>query len=165
MSEPNVSDRLSAMLRVMIPRSGEAPQSFVAKELSEQSGIPLGTVSGLINRASSYDWLHSELTGAGRGRAYRLRLDKVGEVYEAVHGKPMPNTFLAAAARTRQRPVGPAPARQRPVTAVDDGRSTRGVRVRTLTDLVATEDPELVERICAQMSWDSPYRKKPTRKM
>lgn len=162
MSKPSqVSERLAAMLRVMIPRSGEAPRSFVAKELSEESGIPLGTISSLVNRASSYNWVHSELSGAGRGRGYRLRLDKVGEVYEAVHGKPMPNVFRAAAARTR--PDARPAARPGPVAAVDAGRrGSREVRVRTLSELVATEDPELVERICAQMGWDSPYGKKPT---
>lgn len=146
----SVSDRLAAMLRVML---ADPDATFSARDLAEQSGVALGTISSLVARASSFRWVDSHLEGGAR--RYRLDPDQLDDVRTAVSAAPP--AVHPAHRRPEPRPTFGERRSGRPRALALPEPAPHSGRPRTLTELVATEPRELVERICERLGWDSPY--------
>lgn len=133
MDDRPVSDRLRAVLAAMLDDSST---EWTARRLAEISGVPLSTVSSVLARAIGYRWATSHLD---RGtRLYTLEPAGLAEVNEVTAG---------------QRDITPTQFRNRTLDELYGPP-------RTLTDLVATEPRELVERVCEHLGWPSPYPQK-----
>lgn len=133
-----VSDRLHAILTIL---ARDPDDDFTARRLAAEADIPLGTISGLVDRGSAYGWVISRRESGAR--LYQINRAALQEVCDVL-GIPVP-------VPVERRVPPPRPAVRPADRFIDYGPP------RTLAQLIEEEPRPIVESVCRQLGWPSPF--------
>lgn len=107
--------------------AADPDDDYTVRRLSDKTSIPMGTIDSIIGRGRNYGWINAYMQGG-------TRLFQINATAE-----DLPVALGPRSGIYRHDPL-----------PVD-------FRVRTLTQLIGEEPQAIVEAVCRQLGWTSPY--------